>query len=88
MTLEEARKEFRRGLYVSNYASFFGQKPKNLEALDSLKFKKFSDLDFVAVLKPEIIEIVQKYLDINDDDDHTSKLYTIVRDMHTVVKNQ
>ena len=39
---EEAQKEFRKLTNVSNYATFFGSKPKMTQDYEILRHKKFS----------------------------------------------
>lgn len=61
------------------------QKPKDT---DAMKYKTFGELHIVSILKPEVLKIIEHWLRINDVDEFKRRIYTTVRDMNTVIRNQ
>ena len=51
---------------ISNYAQFYGMKPKMLEDYEILKYKRFKELPISSILKPHIVNYVDNWLHIND----------------------
>lgn len=88
--IEEARKTFRQMNNQSHYKTQYGgsnspQKPSETEAL---KYKSFGQLHIVSILKPEVLNIIEQWLKINDVDEFKRRIYTTIRDMNTVIRNQ
>ena len=52
-----------------------------------MKSKKFTDLPIASILKPQVRQILNRWLEINDQDKFTGRIYFTVREMFTVVRN-
>lgn len=79
---------FLKQMTQTTYCQTFGDKPKAVEAFSILKMKKFSELPFKDILLPEVVQILTKWLLINDQDMFTGRIYFTIREMYTVIKNQ
>ena len=53
-----------------------------------LKDKHFDRLAIAQVLKPHIRQILNKWLNINDQDKFTGRIFFTCREMYTVVKSK
>ena len=73
---------------TSRYAQTFGEKPKAAQDFTILKDKPFTKLPSSQILKPEISQMLSKWLTLNDQDKLTGRIFFTVRDMYTCVKNQ
>ena len=73
---------------TSRYAQTFGEKPKAAQDFTILKDKPFTKLPSSQILKPEISQMLSKWLTVNDQDKLTGRIFFTVRDMYTCVKNQ
>ena len=83
-----ARAHFRKITTQTSYCKTFGERPKAQEDFSILKNKKFADLGITKILKPQIVQILNRWLEINDQEKFTGRIYFTVREMFTVVKNQ
>lgn len=70
------------------YSKTFGDKPQAQQDFNVLREKPFVKLESAQVLKPHIQEYMMKFLQKNDQDKFTSRIFFTVREMFTVVKNQ
>lgn len=52
-----------------------------------MKNKQFARLPIAQVLKPQVREILSRWLTINDQEKFTTRIFSTVREMFTVVKN-
>lgn len=84
---EEARREFWKLNSVSNYASNFGSNCKTQVDTDTLKNEKLSNLPYASSLKLEALEYLQRWLNLNDIDEFSLRIFTILRDIYTVIKS-
>ena len=64
--LVDAKTIFRKMTTTTSYAKTFGDKPKAEEDYNVLNKKKFSELQISQILKPETVQILSKWLMIND----------------------
>jgi hypothetical protein len=83
---DQAQHEFRKMTVMTHYSTFFGSKPKEAQDFEILKHKKFSKLPIATVLKPNVVNTVERWLGINDQDEFTRRVYATVRDIYTAVK--
>lgn len=74
----------------SHYKTQYGgsTSPQKPQDTDALKYKSFGQLHIVSLLKPEVLKIIEQWLKINDVDEFKRRIYTTVRDMNTVIRNQ
>ncbi len=70
------------------YNSTFGLRPAAEKDFEVLKEKQFSTLPSAQILKPAIRGYLTKWLQINDQDKFTGRIFFTVREMFTVVKNK
>lgn len=61
-----ARAHFRKITTQTSYCKTFGERPKAQEDFSILKNKKFSDLGITKILKPQVVQILNRWLEIND----------------------
>ena len=62
----DAKAIFRKMTTTTSYSKTFGEKPKALEDYNIRSKKKFSELQISSVLKPDVVQILTKWLMIND----------------------
>ena len=86
--VEDAREFMRKMQTTTSYAKNFGDKPKTQQDFTILKEKSFAELPISQILKPDIREMLNKWLAINDQDKFTGRIFFTVREMYTVVKNK
>lgn len=84
----DAKAIFRKLTTTTQYSKTFGEKPKTEADYNILNKKKFSELQISQILKPDVVQILNKWLMINDQDKFTGRIYATVREMFTVIKNQ
>ena len=84
----DAKAIFRKITTTTSYSKTFGEKPAEEKDHNILTKKKFSELQISEVLKPEVVQIISKWLMINDQDKFTGRIYNTVREIFTVIKNQ
>lgn len=72
----------------SSYNRSFGERPKDEEAYRVVKKKRFSDLDFSSILKPEPLAMLEKWIQCDNEDEFTARVYFTLRDMYTIVRGQ
>jgi hypothetical protein len=88
LNTSNAKDYFRKKMAQTSYCSQFGDRPKAAEAYSILKSKKFSDLPFQEILKPDVTRILSAWLQTNDQDLFTGRIFFTVREMYTVIKAQ
>lgn len=88
MSAEEAKKVFRKLANTTTHCRTFGAKPTAAADFNILKNKRFSELEISKVLTTNAIQILDKWLAANDQDEFTGRIFFLVREMATVVKNQ
>ena len=74
--------------YKSTYNNIYGDKPKLEEDYIILKQKKFKDIAYSQYFTPEASQYLEKWLEINDQQEFLKTIFIAIRDMHTVIKNQ
>jgi len=70
------------------YRKEFGNEVSRGTDFKVLRDKQLSKLAIAQVLKPAIREMLTRWLKMNDQDKFTIRIFTTVREMYTVVKNQ
>ena len=85
--MTNAKEVFRRMTNTTQYANQFGAKPAELKDHKVLDKKSFAKLGISQVLKPNIVQMLSRWLTINDQEKFTERIFTTVREMYTVVKN-
>jgi 5-bromo-4-chloroindolyl phosphate hydrolysis protein len=50
--------------------------------------QKLRTTQFVSIMKPEVLKIIEHWKRINDVDEFKRRIYSTVRDMNTVIRNQ
>jgi len=88
MSAEDAKRVFRKLSNTTTHCRTFGEKPTAAADYQILKNKRFAELEISKVLNANAIQILDKWLANNDQDEFTGKIYFLVREMATVVKNQ
>ena len=79
---------FRKMTNTTAYARQFGEKPKDKQDFNVLREKQFAKLPMSQILQPNVIQILNRWLMINDQDKFTGRIYYTVREMFTTIKNQ
>jgi hypothetical protein len=51
-----------------------------------VKYKPLSELPISSTLKPEITNILEKWIGINDQDEFTRRIFFTLREIYTIVK--
>lgn len=82
-----AKEIFRRMTVQSAYARQFGETPKKSQEFTVLKQKPLIKLPCAQVLKPNIAQMLSRWLAMNDQDKFTERIFYAVREMYTCVKN-
>ena len=85
--MANAKDVFRRMTNTTQYAKQFGAKPAELKDHKVLDKRTFSKLGISQVLKPNITQMLSRWLTINDQEKFTERIFTTVREMYTVVKS-
>lgn len=83
-----AKAVFRKMMTTTSYAKTFGQKPKTEADFHVLNKKKLGDVQISQILKPHVVEILNRWLRINDQDKFTGRIHATCREMFTHVKAQ
>ena len=73
---------------TTQYNSRFGERPKPNQDFTILNERPFARLQIAQVLKPNIAQMLSRWLTINDQDKFTGRIFYTVREMFTVIKNQ
>lgn len=81
-----AKDFFRKKQVTTSYANNFGDKPQAGKDTGILKEKAFKNLPIAQILKPNVREMMNRWLTINDQDKFTERIFFTVREMYTVVK--
>ena len=84
---EKKKELFRRMNFMTSYSINFGERPRMTEDQEILRYKKLSDLLISKILKPQAIQFFEKWLEVNEKNELTSKLYLTLRNMYTRVFN-
>ena len=85
--IPNAKDVFRRMTNTTQYAKQFGARPAELKDHKVLNNKPFNKLAISQVLKPNIVQMLSRWLTINDQEKFTERIFVTVREMFTVVKN-
>ena len=72
----------------SSYNTSFGDRPKEEKAFKIVKRKKFSELDFASILKPAALQIIEKWINNDSEEEFTARVYFTLRDMYTIVRGK
>ena len=72
---------------TSSYNQSFGERPKDEEAYLIVKKRKFSELDFTSILKPEALSILEHWIIQENEDELTARVYFTIRDMYTIIRS-
>lgn len=86
--INKAKVTLRRIANKSSYNRSFGERPKDEEAYRIVKKNKFSDLDFTSILKQEPLMILEKWIQCDNEDEFTARVYFTLRDMYTICRGQ
>ena len=62
----DAKAIFRKMTTTTSYSKTFGDKPKDKEDFNVLTKKKFCELQISQIFKPDVVQILTKWLLIND----------------------
>ena len=73
--------------YITNYSITYGERPKMKEDQEILRYKKLSDLSISKILRPAQLQYLEKWIEINEMNELSQKLYITLRDMYTRVFN-
>jgi len=73
--------------YKSTYNNIYGDKPKLEEDYIILKQKKFKDIPYSQFFTAEATQYIERWLEINDQEEFLKRIFIAIRDMHTVIKN-
>lgn len=86
--MNKAKITLRRIANKSSYNRSFGERPKDEEAYRIVKKNKFSELDFTSILKPEPLAMLEKWVQFNNEDEFTARVYFTLRSMYTKIRGQ
>ena len=78
----------RQGQGKSTYNLQFGSRPKDEDTSFILKKKKLSELDFVSILKPEPLGVLETWLSLNNEQEFVERVIFTLREMYTVVRGR
>lgn len=73
---------------TSAYCTSFGEKPAAEQDFTVLKEKQFTKLACSQILKPHVRDTLNSWLQMNDQDLFTGRIFFTVREMFTVVKSK
>ena len=83
-----AKAIFRKMTNTTQYATSFGEKPREKHDFLILDKKPLIKLPISQVLKPNIAQMISKWLTgVNDQEKFSSRIFYTVREMYTCVKN-
>ena len=51
-----------------------------------VKSKALSELPISSSLRPEVIEILEKWIKINDQDEFTRRIFFTLRELYTIIR--
>jgi hypothetical protein len=86
--MSQAKTAFRKISVKSSYNRQFGERPKEEEAFHIIKKKKFSELDFAAILKSEPLRIIEKWVGVDNEEEFTARVFFTLREMYTIVRGK
>lgn len=72
----------------SSYNRTYGARPTDTQPHKIVKRKKFSELDFCAILKPIAIELIETWVEYGSEDEFVQKVYDTLKAMYTCVRNK
>ena len=85
--MPNAKEVFRRMTNQTQYGQQFGARPKELQDHKVLNKTPFVKLAISQVLKPDISQMLNRWLAMNDQDKFNERVFVTVREMYTLVKN-
>ena len=53
-----------------------------------LRYKKFSQLRISSILKPRVINCIERWLSLNDVSEFTRRIFVVIREIYTILRNQ
>ena len=71
----------------TSYRCQFGEPPKAAEDYTIMKRKNFRSLDISKYIQEIPARFIEKWIQINDQDEFTKRIYFTVREIHTIVSN-
>jgi len=83
-----AKQTMRKMATKSSYNRQFGDRPRDEEAYHIVKKKRFSDLDFASILKPEPCAMVERWVIGDSDEEFVSRVFFTLREMYTIVRGK
>lgn len=88
MSVEEARREYWKMHTSTDYGLSYGTFEKKRGDHEILRIKKLADIPQSSHLKPEIKEMLEHWLSINNVEEFTSRIYATIRSMYTFLKSE
>lgn len=85
MSSDDAKRLFRKMSNTTSYSSHFGERPRAVEDFKILQKKRLGDLSISNILKPAVVRMIEHWLQINDDQEFTGRVFFTLREMSTVV---
>jgi len=83
----KAKEAFRKMTQKTSYCSQFGEPPKAAEDYVILKQKPFKSLEISEYIQDNVVNFIDKWVRINDQDEFTKRIYFTIREIHTIVRN-
>ena len=83
-----AKQTFRKMSVKSSYNRQFGDRPQEEEAFHIVKKKRFSELDFSSILKPNVCAMIEKWIIGDSDEEFTSRVFFTLRAMYTICRGK
>ena len=84
--INQAKETMRMMSLKSSYNRQFGDRPKEAEAYHIVKKKKFSELDFASILKPEPCAMIERWIIGDSDEEFVSRVFFTLREMYTIIR--
>ena len=78
---------FRKMTNQTSYRLQFGEPPKAAEDYVILKSKRLKDLEICQYMTPNALQYLDKWININDQDEFTKRIYFTLREIYTVIRN-
>ena len=84
---DKAHNLFRKMTQKTSYRCQFGEPPKAAEDYMIMKRKNFRSLEISTYLQETPARFIEKWIQINDQDEFTKRIYFTIREIHTIVSN-
>ena len=73
----------------SSYNRQFGERPHDeKQAYTIVNKKRFSELDFASILKPEPLSMIENWIQNGSEEEFTSRVFYTLRAMYTIVRGK